>query len=340
MPRRDRTARRWSPSWCRVLTDKTKDDYAALKKERAELERKADPPDRQLALSVNNCDTNPPTTHRARARHRRTRRARRCKPGFPEVLGLPEPTIPAPKAGAKIERAAHGAGGLDRIEGQPDDRPRVREPRLAVPLRPGHRAHARTTSANSANSPRTRNCSTGSRASSWTGGWKLKRLHKLIMMSSAYQLSAHRGRREPQGRSGERAAVAVQHAAAHGRGGPRLDPGRERFAEPQAVRPEHVSEDSEGSARRAIGARPGLADVAARGGKSAKRLRAREAVAPRADPRRLRPAGPGLELPGAVHHDRTDAVARHCSTASSPTSRRRRSPSDCRRNRRTTLRRR
>ncbi len=43
--------------------------------------------------------------------------------------------------------------------------------------------------------PRTRSCSTGSRATSWsrpaTGKpWTLKRLHKLIMMSSAYQLSS------------------------------------------------------------------------------------------------------------------------------------------------------
>ena len=90
------------------------------------------------------------------------------EPGFPEVLGLPDPKIPDAEARREDERPAHGAGGLDRVEGQPADGPRDGQPRLAVPLRPRASCPARTTSASSASSRRTRNCSTGWRASSST----------------------------------------------------------------------------------------------------------------------------------------------------------------------------
>jgi hypothetical protein len=82
------------------LTGKTKDDYLAMKKERTELERKVTPPGQELALSVNNCDVRPPATHLL-VRGSPHAPGKEVKPGFPEVLGLPEPVIPAAKDGAR-----------------------------------------------------------------------------------------------------------------------------------------------------------------------------------------------------------------------------------------------
>ncbi|MBY0459139.1 MAG: DUF1549 domain-containing protein, partial [Gemmataceae bacterium] len=45
------------------LEGQEKTAYDALRKERAELEKKTTVPGQELALSVNNCDRNPPTTH-------------------------------------------------------------------------------------------------------------------------------------------------------------------------------------------------------------------------------------------------------------------------------------
>ena len=162
------------------------------------------------------------------------------KPGFPEVLGLPDPTIPAPRS-----RARRSSGRRTVLADWIASKDNPLTARVFVNrvwqyhFGRGHRAHRRTTSASSANSRRTRSCSTGWPSDFMDGGWKLKRLHKLIMMSSVVPALGAGRRRQPEGRPGERAAVAVQHAAAHGRGGPRLDPGRERLAEPQAVRAEH-----------------------------------------------------------------------------------------------------
>ena len=81
------------------LEGQEKADYRALQKEVAGLERKP-LPNQEFALSVNNCDRNPPTTHLL-VRGSPNAKGKEVQPGFPEVLGLPEPTIPAPKAGAK-----------------------------------------------------------------------------------------------------------------------------------------------------------------------------------------------------------------------------------------------
>src|SRR5262249_32307848 len=83
-----------------ALKGKQKDDSNALRTERTELEKKAAPPGQQLALSVNNCDKTPPTTHLL-VRGSPHAKSKEVKPGYPEVLGLPEPSIPAPKVGAK-----------------------------------------------------------------------------------------------------------------------------------------------------------------------------------------------------------------------------------------------
>jgi mono/diheme cytochrome c family protein len=82
-----------------MLQGKVKEDYLALKKERTDLEKKPTPPGQILTLSVNNCDPRPPTTHLL-VRGSPHAPGKEVNPGFPEVLGLQEPTITA-KVGAK-----------------------------------------------------------------------------------------------------------------------------------------------------------------------------------------------------------------------------------------------
>ena len=70
---------------------------------------------------------------------RPTPRARTCSPVSPRCSACLSRSSPLRKPGAKIKRPAHRACRLDRVEGQPVHRAGVRQPRLAVPLRPGHR---------------------------------------------------------------------------------------------------------------------------------------------------------------------------------------------------------
>ena len=78
-------------------------------------------------------------------------------------------------------------------------------------------------------------------ASSFTsGGWRLKPMHRLIVLSHAYRQSdrsspIHRGR---NGRPGEPPALAFRSPPAHRRGDPRRHARRLRPVEPQGRRPE------------------------------------------------------------------------------------------------------
>ena len=99
------------------------------------------------------------------------------------------------------------------------------------------------------------------------------------MTSNAYRMSS-RGQRRGAGEGpGQRPVLAVRHAAADGRGDPRLDPRRHRQAEPEDVRPGRLSRDPAGSAGRPVDARQRLGQVAARGAGPPQRLHPREAVA-------------------------------------------------------------
>ena len=72
-------------------------------------------------------------------------------------------------------------------------------------------------------------------------GWRLKPLHRLIVLSQTYQRSSAFDARSRQGRSGRHVALAVAAAAARGRGRPRLDPGGQRAVEPADGRPRLLS---------------------------------------------------------------------------------------------------
>ncbi len=70
--------------------------YARLKGERDALKKRPEPPNREMALSVNACDARPPQQH-VLIRGNPHVDGAKVEPGFPEVLGVPAPVI-APAA--------------------------------------------------------------------------------------------------------------------------------------------------------------------------------------------------------------------------------------------------
>ena len=202
---------------------------------------------------------------------------------------------------------------------QPADGACDRQPRLAAPFRPRDRPLAQQFGFG-ATSRRIRSCSISSRPSSSRSGWQLKALHKLIMMSNAYRMSST-GERGGAGEGpAERSVLAVRHAAADGRGDPRLDPRGHRQAEPEDGRPGHLPDDLRRRSWPASRARAKGWDKSTPGGGARRSVYIhvkRSLVVPisRRSTGRHR-----LQLPGPVHHDPADPGA-GCSTATSSTSR-------------------
>jgi mono/diheme cytochrome c family protein len=81
-----------------VFTADEKREYARLKRRRDDLQRQ--PRSGEYALSVNRCDPRPPATH-VLARGNPYAKKEAVEPGFPLVLGFPEPVIPPPGRDAK-----------------------------------------------------------------------------------------------------------------------------------------------------------------------------------------------------------------------------------------------
>jgi hypothetical protein len=152
------------------------------------LERRGTPRGQELALSVNNCDVSPKPTHLL-VRGSPHAKGKEVRPGFPEVLGLPEPAIPAPKAGARSSgRRSILADWIASKENPFTARVFVNR------VWQYHFGRGIVPSANDfgkLGEPPTHPELLDWLASEFVeGGWKLKRLHKLIMTSSVYQLSA------------------------------------------------------------------------------------------------------------------------------------------------------
>jgi mono/diheme cytochrome c family protein len=171
-----------------ALKGKEKDDYAALRKERGELERKTDIPGQELALSVNNGDRTPPPTH-ILVRGSPQAKGKEVQPGFPAVLNLPDPVIPAPKPGMKSSgRRTVLAEWIASKDNPLTARVMVNR------VWQYHFGKGIVPSANDFG--KLGEQPTHPELLDWLasdfveGGWKLKRLHKLIMLSGTYQLSS------------------------------------------------------------------------------------------------------------------------------------------------------
>jgi Protein of unknown function (DUF1553)/Protein of unknown function (DUF1549)/Planctomycete cytochrome C len=162
--------------------------YSALARERRGLERRSAPRGQDLALSINNCDVSPKPTHLL-IRGSPHGRGKEVRPGFPEVLGLPEPTIPAPRAGAKSSGRRTVLADWIASKDNPFTA-RVFVNRVWQ----YHFGRGIVPSANDFG--KLGEPPTHPELLDWLarefidGGWKLKRIHKLIMLSSVYQLSS------------------------------------------------------------------------------------------------------------------------------------------------------
>lgn len=177
------------------LSAREKAEYLAMKDERAGLERKPRPPGQEFALSVNNCDVRPPAVH-VLTRGNPRAPAKEVKPGFPEVLGAPEPVIPAPASGARTSgRRTALANWIARPDNpltarvmvnrlwqhhfgkglvpSSNDFGKLGEPCTHPELLDWLAAEFVSRSVNGGREPAV--------------PWTLKRMHKLIMTSAAYQ---------------------------------------------------------------------------------------------------------------------------------------------------------
>jgi mono/diheme cytochrome c family protein len=177
-----------------ALGEKVKAVYLDHKRELAELEKKHVPEGQLLTLAVNNCDVRPQPTH-VLVRGSPHARGKEVGPGFPEVLGLPEPRIPAPAPGMKSSgRRTVLASWIASSENPLTARVFVNR------VWQYHFGRGIVPSANDFG--KLGEQPTHPQLLDWLASefmtpsdksaapWTLKRLHKLIMTSSTYQLSA------------------------------------------------------------------------------------------------------------------------------------------------------
>lgn len=170
-----------------VLEGERKEEYLRLKKERDDLKRKP-LPSQEFALSVNHCYVSPPKTH-VLVRGNPGAHGKEVVPGFPSVFGVPDPVIPTPGPTAKSSgRRAVLANWLASKENPLTARVMVN--------RVWQYHFGRGIVPTPSDFGKLGEMPTRPELLDWLatefmdGGWKLKRLHKLIMLSSTYRLSA------------------------------------------------------------------------------------------------------------------------------------------------------
>ena len=111
------------------------------------------------------------------------------------------------------------AGRLDRVAGQPADRPRDGQPRLAAPVRPRPGADAGQLRRRRRSRRATRSCSTTWPCTFMDDGWSVKKLIRRIVLSRAYQLGVRRTTRRNFEADPDNALVwRMSQAAARRRG--------------------------------------------------------------------------------------------------------------------------
>lgn len=171
----------------KYLDGKQKEEYEKLRREVADLKRRPAVA-QELALSVNNCNVKPPQTH-ILIRGNAHNQGAKVEPGFPEVLGVPDPKLPAPGPGAKSTgRRTVLADWL----GSKDNKLTARV--FVNRLWQHHFGRGIVPSTNDFGKfgmPPTHPELLDWLASEFMAGdWKIKRMHKLIMMSNTYQMSS------------------------------------------------------------------------------------------------------------------------------------------------------
>jgi Protein of unknown function (DUF1553)/Protein of unknown function (DUF1549)/Planctomycete cytochrome C len=171
----------------KYLTPLQNKDYAKLKAELGRL-KNALGPDRVLALSICNCLVNPPATNVMMRGNPRSPGAP-IEPGFPSVLTPTDPKMPAPEKGAKSSgRRTVLANWIASTENLLTARVFVNR---LWQHHFGRGIVATTNDFGKFGTPPTHSELLDWLAADFVqGGWKIKRMHKLLMLSSAYQMSA------------------------------------------------------------------------------------------------------------------------------------------------------
>ena len=171
----------------RALPAARKAEYQELKRERTALEKRR-PASQELALSVNNCDVRPlPVFVLARGNPHAP--GKEVAPGFPAVLGVPDPVVPAPRPGAKSSgRRTALAAWLTSKDNPLTARVMVNR------VWQNHFGRGLVPTANDfgllGEQPTHPELLDHLAADFVAGGWRVKRLHKQLMMSNAYRLSS------------------------------------------------------------------------------------------------------------------------------------------------------
>jgi hypothetical protein len=171
----------------KYLTEDEKAEYARLKKELERLRKLPGPP-RTLALAVNNCLVNPPQTH-VLIRGNAHAPAAVVEPGFPSVLGFPAPALSKP---GKDARSSGRRTLLANWIASPDNPLTARV--LVNRLWQHHFGRGIVPTPNDFG--KFGQMPTHPELLDWLadefvrGGWRIKRMHKLLMLSNAYQMSS------------------------------------------------------------------------------------------------------------------------------------------------------
>jgi len=161
--------------------------YLSAKHELDDIRRKPTP-HQEFALSVNNCNPRPPKTH-VLVRGNPHSPAAEVTPGFPSVLGFDDPNIPAPSEKAKTSGRRTALAEWIASPKNPMTA-RVLVNRL------WHFHFGRGIVASTNDFGQFGEKPTHPELLDWLadefmrGGWTIKRMHKMMLMSRAYQMSS------------------------------------------------------------------------------------------------------------------------------------------------------
>jgi hypothetical protein len=169
------------------LSAEQKKEYADLKKELEQLKRLPGPP-RTLALSVNNCVVNPPPSH-VMIRGNAHALGAAVEPAFPAVLGFSKPPLPKPAQDSR------SSGRRTVLADWITSRDNPLTARVMV-NRIWQHHFGRGIGPTPNDFGKFGQPPTHPELLDWLadefmrGGWRIKRMHKVLMLSSAYRMSA------------------------------------------------------------------------------------------------------------------------------------------------------
>ncbi|HMF13325.1 MAG TPA: DUF1549 and DUF1553 domain-containing protein, partial [Gemmataceae bacterium] len=170
------------------LTAEQKAEYANLQKELEPLKNKPGPP-RRLALAVNNCLVQPPATH-VMIRGNAHAPGTEVSPAFPSVLGFPAPAL---STAAKHARSSGRRTVLANWLASPDNPLTARV--MVNRIWQHHFGRGIVPTPNDFGKfgqPPTHPELLDWLADEFVrGGWRIKRMHKLVMLSNAYRMSSN-----------------------------------------------------------------------------------------------------------------------------------------------------